>query len=68
MVSVIKNLELERYTLVLWDLDHAGHRVALTGAISTTPFLKLEAKYALVKGLMCVVIGYAKPPVKKDDV
>lgn len=68
MVSVIKNLDLERYTLVLWDLDHAGHRVALTGAISNTPFLKLEVKYALVKGFMCIVIAYAKPPIKKDDV
>ncbi|KAF8531551.1 hypothetical protein JB92DRAFT_2851183 [Gautieria morchelliformis] len=68
MVSVIKNLELDKYTLVLWDLDHAGARVPLTGAMSTTPFLKLEVKYAAVKGFMCIVIAYAKPPVKKDNV
>jgi hypothetical protein len=68
MVSVIKNLNLDKYTLVLWDLDHAGARVPLTGATSNTPFLKLEVKYAMVKGFMCIAIAYAKPPVKRDDV
>jgi hypothetical protein len=67
MVSVIKNVELERYTLVLWDLDHAGARVALTGAISDTPFLKLEVKYTMWKGFMCIAIAYAKPPTKRDE-
>lgn len=67
MVSVIKNSELERYTLVLWDLDHAGARVALTGANSDTPFLKLEVKYAIVEGYMCIAIAYAKPPIKRDE-
>ena len=66
MVSVIKNIGPEKYTLVLWDLDHAGARVALTGAISNTPFLKLQARYSMVKGYMCIVIAYAKPPVSRE--
>ncbi|KAF8583765.1 hypothetical protein K439DRAFT_1634093 [Ramaria rubella] len=70
MVTVVKNPA--SFSLVIWDLDVVGARVALIHAASNTPFLKLEVNYATVKNansahrLRCIVIAYAKPPITEE--
>ncbi|KAF8524278.1 hypothetical protein BU17DRAFT_63277 [Hysterangium stoloniferum] len=66
MVTVSRTTETSGDVVVIWDMTFRGRRnhVAIAMLQAQTTVQKLQARYAVVRGHISLVIGFIRPPVE----